>query len=94
MADLTKLTESAKTWLRISTDSLNEEIGQVIEACLIDLKNGGVVVVDADDKIIQQAVKLYLKAQFGYDQNAEKFSQAYEYLKASLALSGIYNEES
>lgn len=93
MADLTQLIESARKWLRIGTNSLDEEIGQVIEACLIDLKNSGVVVVDVNDKAIQQAVKLFLKAQFGYDENATRFAEAYEFFKKSLALSGLYNEE-
>lgn len=84
---------SARGWLRIATDSRDEEIRQVINACLIDLSNGGVVNTDIEDAIIQQAVKLYLKSQFGYDANAIKFEASYEHLKAALALSGDYNTE-
>ena len=94
MAEITDaMVTSAKTWLRISTASADDEIRQTMEACLIDLKNGGVVVIDTDDSVIQQAMKLYLKSQFGYDAGAERFSQSYEFLKRSLALSGDYNTE-
>lgn len=94
MAEITDaMITSAKKWLRISTTSVDDEIRQVMEACLIDLKNGGVAVRNTDDPTIQQAMKLFLKAQFGYDANAERFVQSYEFLKASLALSGDYNKE-
>lgn len=83
--------ENVKNWLRISTHSVDEEIEQVIEACLIDLQNSGVKNPNLEDRLIQQAVKLYAKAQFGYDSNASKFYDSYEYLKISLALSGEYN---
>lgn len=88
-----KLVATARGWLRIGITSRDDEIRQVMQACLIDLQNGGVVQISLDDAAIQQAMKLYLKAQFGYDADAERFSQAYEYLKFSLALSGDYNTE-
>lgn len=85
------LITAARGWLRIDTKKRNDEIRQVIQACLIDLKNGGVVTIDTDDAAIQQALKLYLKSQFGYDADSDKFGRAYEFLKAALALSGDYN---
>ncbi len=94
MAEITTaLITSARGWLRISTESRDDEIRQVMEACLIDLANGGVEVIDTSDAAIQQCLKLFLKSQFGYDTNAEKFGKAYEFLKYSLALSGDYNTE-
>ena len=85
------LVVSARGWLRITTETRDEEIRQVIDACLIDLSNAGVVSLDTDDAAVQQCLKLYLKSQFGYDANAEKFNEAYEHLKKALALSGDYN---
>lgn len=87
------LVASAKTWLRITSSTVEDEIKQVMEACLIDLKNAGVVTIDSDDAMIKQALKLYLKSQFGYDPEADRFGQSYEFLKISLALSGDYNAE-
>lgn len=81
-----------KSWLRVSASSVDAEIEQTIDACVIDLNNAGVVSVLLSDTLVQQAVKLYCKAQFGYDKDAEKFGTAYEHLKAALSLSGDYNQ--
>ena len=88
-----ELITSARAWLRTATESRDDEIRQVMEACLIDLSIGGVAVINIDDSAIRQAIKLYLKSQFGYDANAEKFGKAYEHMKAALALCGDYNTE-
>lgn len=94
MAEISsELIASARGWLRITTESRDDEIEQVLSACLIDLSNAGVVVIDTDDAAVQQCMKLYLKSQFGYDSNAGKFGEAYEHLKKALALSGDYNTE-
>lgn len=94
MAEIAQeLVTSARKWLRFGTTSQDDEIRQTIMACLIDLSNGGVKNNDPDDEIIQQCIKLYLKAQFGYEDNAQKYEAAYEHLKRGLALSGDYNTE-
>lgn len=94
MAEISnELITSARDWLRIATESRDDEIRQTIEACLVDLSIGGVAKINTDDSAIQQCIKLYLKAQFGYDSNAEKFAKGYEFMKAALALSGDYNTE-
>lgn len=85
-----ELVASARNWLRIGISSRDDEIRQTIAACLIDLSNAGVRNKDPSDPLIQQSIKLYLKSQFGYDAEADKFSEAYEYLKRALALSGDY----
>ena len=82
-----------KLWLRISSNKMDDELAQTIDACKLDLQNSGVKKLDSSDPLIQQAVKLYCKAQFGYDDSAGKFTEAYEHLKAALSLSGDYNAE-
>lgn len=91
--DASALVPEVKLWLRIQTDGMNGELIQLAEACRLDLLSGGVREVDPSDPLIRQAVKLYCKAHFGYDDGAERFSRAYEALKASLSLSGDYNKE-
>lgn len=93
MTDAELLT-AAKVWLRDTSSTMDVEITQTIAACKLDLTNGGVVVIDIDDALTQQAIKLYLKAQFGYDDKADKYAAAYEHVKAALALSGLYNVSS
>lgn len=85
--------QKVKLWIRgLSIGNvLDEEIWQDVLACCADLKIAGVVKTDLDDPLIQQAVKLYCKAHFGYEEDSEKFQRAYDSLKASLSLSGDYN---
>lgn len=87
------LLPEAKLWIRRSTASLDSEVEQTVAACLMDMGIVGIKNVAAEDPLIQQAAKLYLKAHFGYDDKSEKWAAAYEHLKASLSLSGTYTEE-
>lgn len=85
------LLDDVKLWLRIASNKLDNELTQTLDACKSDLSNAGVKKLDTNDPLIQQAAKLYCKAQFGYDDTADKFAKAYEYLKSALSLSGDYN---
>lgn len=92
MADTT-LTEKIRAALRISSTSekITEEINDCIEACKADLKNDGVKALDETDKLIIRAITLYCKAEFGFNNNSDKFRQSYDTLKMRLALSVEYN---
>ncbi len=87
-----ELVKKIKLWLRgiDMGDMLDDEIWQDVLACCADLRLSGVVKTDLDDPLIQQAIKLYCKAHFGYEEDSEKFQRAYDALKASLSLSGEY----
>lgn len=82
-----------KNAIRVKSDSANEELEDLTEACLLDLKISGVSITDQTDALFRQALKLYCKAYYGYDDDSEKFKAAYAALKDSMALSGDYREE-
>ena len=86
-------TEKMRAALRISSTSakITEEIEDCIGACKADLRNDGVKVINETDKLIVRAITLYCKAEFDFNNNAEKFRQSYDTLKMRLALSGEYN---
>ena len=84
------LLPDAKLWLRRSGSSLDAEVEQTTAACLLDLRRVGIVNIDAQDPLIQQAAKLYLKAHFGYGDDPERWEQAYARLRDALSLSGDY----
>lgn len=86
------LLPTARLWRRISTTKFDDEIQQTVAAGLLDLRNAGVVNVDIEDALVQQALKFYLKSHFGDDADADKWGKAYEHLKAALSLSGDYSE--
>ena len=84
--------EKVKLALRIKSNKLDEEIADLIEACKIDLSLSGVKKIEDTDLLIQQAIKLYCKANFGLDnKDSEKYQKSYEMLKISLSLCGDYN---
>ena len=84
------LINDIKLSLRIKNTAYDTEIQDLIDACKIDLGIGGVQSVDETEPLTAQAIKLYCKGHFGYDENSEKFQQAYESLKIVMALASDY----
>lgn len=83
--------EKVKQALRIKSATFNEEIEDLIEAAKLDLEVSGINVT-IDDKLVQRAVVVYCKANFGLENNdSEKFTKAYEHIKTLLGLAGKYN---
>lgn len=87
------LIDDVRTSLRTKSNALDSEITDLIDACKLDLGMAGVEVIEETDTITKQAIKLYCKGSFGYDENSEKFMKAYESLKISMALCGDYKKE-
>lgn len=79
-----------KLALRIKNEIYDEEILSLIDACKIDLRLSGVNEIDTNDKLTERAITLYCKGNFGYDDNSERYTQAYNNLKIAMALSGDY----
>ena len=46
------------------------------------------------DPLLDRAVVLYAKAEFGFNDDAERYRNAYDYLKCALSLTDDYTEES
>lgn len=84
--------EKVKLSLRIKHFKLDDEINDLIEACKIDLSISGVRKIEETDPIIQRAIIIYCKANFGLDNtDSEKYQRSYDLLKQSLTLCGDYN---
>lgn len=88
------LIDDVRSNLRISNKAYDTvEIAPLIDACKLDLKIAGVSatkITDTPDALIFRAIVLYCKANFGYEEKAERFLKAYEAQKISLALAGDY----
>lgn len=90
----TTLLEEALTWLRHSDDDVfDEEVADEIEACKADLKRRGVDVIDEENPLVRKAVKLYVKAGFGFSADQNKYMDMYESLANSMASSNIFKED-
>lgn len=92
MAAETILTEKMRAALRISSKNaqITEEINDCIAACKADLKDVGVVKLDETDALIVRAITLYVKAEFGFNDKADKFKMSYDCLKTHLSMSSDY----
>lgn len=80
--------------VRVKSDAAKQEIEELAEACVLDLNIAGVYVTDPSDPLTLQALKLYCKANFGYDSETDtkRFQASYEHLKTLMALSGDYEK--
>lgn len=86
--------EEVRNALRISNTAYNNEIRNLIDACKSDLETSGVAPSYFLEKnyraLIKQAIIIYCKAQFGYDnQEAARLNESYELLKQKLVI--VYN---
>ena len=76
--------EEVKSALRISNSAYDKEIKNLIDACKLDLVTSGVASSyfskDTFGALIKQAIILYCKAQFGYD-NQDALKELSESIK-------------
>lgn len=82
-----------KSSMRILSKSavIEQDINNSIAACKLDLQLAGVVNINENDALIIRAVTLFVKAEFNYQNAADRYKQSYEALKMSLCLAGDYN---
>lgn len=92
------LLNDVKTALRISHNTLDGEIEDIIDSARHDLKLSGIFAIKADsetdvDPLIKRAIIIYCKAHFYPDNvTAERFQRSYDMLKNHLSLAGDYRE--
>lgn len=82
--------DDVKAAIRVKADSANQEIEDLIAACKKEMEIAGVYIQDETDGLAKQAIKLYCKAHYGYDEKTVQFQMAYEALRDAMALSGEY----
>ena len=88
--------EKVKLSLRINNNAYDSEIEILINACKRDLELVGIASSNFynSDYMITQAIILYCKSNFGFDNSeAEKYQKAYESLKSFLSLCPEYKGE-
>lgn len=87
-----ELLEYCKVLLRQKdTTVFDEEIENLIEACLLDLNLSGVEFYE--DDLVKRAVGLYVKAHFGSENpDREGLVECYNSLKTHLSISRKYGE--
>lgn len=88
------LLDDIKIALRVSHNSLDGDISDLIEEARHDLMLSGISSIkanDVEDPLIKRAIKTYCKAEFtSDDKKAERFHSSYNMLKNHLTLDGDY----
>lgn len=82
--------QKVKNALRILHINMDEELTDLIEACKHDLMLSGIVNIVETDPLIIRAIIVYCKANFSFSTDANYFRRAYDSLKFSLTLNGVY----
>lgn len=81
-----------KLALRFSHSKLDDDIQGNVEACKKDMERVGITKTDDTDPIIHKLVELWLKWQYNYMAEGEKFKKAYEEMRDGLSLCGDYHD--
>lgn len=85
------LVDELKGKIRVKSSEAEKEISDLVLACKRELELAGVY-GDESDPLYRQAINLYCKANYGYDEGTERFQAAYDSLKDAMALSGDYGK--
>lgn len=82
--------EKVKLALRLKGSAFDKEIEGLLAAAKADMCLAGIAFAnEVDHPLIERAIILYCKGNFGYIEGGERFIKAYDLLKTSLALAGV-----
>lgn len=82
--------DDAKLSLRVTTDAFDSEIGDLIQAALLDLGLAGVELQDATDPLIKRAVLTYCRLNFGQPDDYDRLKASYDEQKAQMGMATGY----
>lgn len=81
-----------KMALRISVNSYDNELDQLIDAAILDLGIAGVDLPTTIDALCERAIITYCKCNFGVPDNYDKLKASYDEQKAQLRVSSNYTD--
>lgn len=84
--------EELKRIVRVKSKDADTELQGLLESCKKELEIAGVY-GDETDPLYRQAIRLYAKANYGYDKDVERFQNSFDSLRDSMALSGDYDKD-
>ena len=83
--------QDLRAYLRLTSDKLDQEIQDTMDAAKLDLASAGMN--DVDNALVDMAIKLYVRWKFNYADKADQYRRDYQELKAALALVYPQGEE-
>lgn len=87
--------DKVRTALRISTNDFDDEISDIIDACLLDLQIAGVTKDDTTNALLIRAICTYAKVHFGDANGVEELDRlkaSYDEQKAQLQMATGYTD--
>ena len=69
-----ELINELKQFIRVSSKEAEDELKALVPSCKKELEIAGVY-GDETDPLYRQAIRLYCKAHYGYDEKAERFKE-------------------
>lgn len=73
--------DAVKLALRITTTAYDSEISALIESAKADL---GIVGITEDDDLVKQAIKTYVRMNFGSPSDYDRLKRSYDEQKAQM----------
>lgn len=89
---MTDIKTAAKTALRISTDTFDYEIEDLIRAAVADLGLAGVTNENCDDPLVRRAVITYVKTHFGEPDDYDRLKASYDEQKSQMGMATNYTD--
>lgn len=86
------LIEELKCIIRVKSADTEFELQGLVASCKKELELAGIY-GDEEDPLYRQAIRLYCKSHYGYDEDTERFQAAFSSLRDAMALSGDYKKE-
>lgn len=84
--------ESVKTDLRISHSKLDGDILENINAARLDMKRLGVD-ADLDNDLVKKAIKLYVRWQYNFENQADRYMNAYQDMILVMSMAKDYKDK-
>ena len=81
-----------KLALRISTNAFDNELNDLIDACLLDLGLAGVTEDDTTNYLIIRAITTYCKMNFGQVDDYDRLKASYDEQKAQMSMATGYTQ--
>lgn len=76
--------QELRSYLRLTSEKLDSEIQDTMNAAQLDLSTAGMS--DVDNALVDMAVKLYARWKFNYADKADQYRRDYLELKNALSL--------
>lgn len=86
------LLESVKTDLRISHGKLDGDILENVNAARLDMKRLGVD-ADLDNDLVKKAIKLYVRWQYNFENQADRYMNAYQDMILVMSMAKDYKDK-